>query len=55
LILVFVFLIGSLISLAESPQDLQLLHLKMIYHLNRVLGQKFTRNAKDGFECLMLF
>ena len=38
----------------KYPQELQLLHLKTSYHLNRVFGQKFTRNAKNGFECLKL-
>ena len=38
----------------KFPQEMQLLHLKTIYHLNRVFGQKFTRNAKNGFECLKL-
>ena len=39
---------GSVISLAESSsQELQLFYLKTSYHLNRVIGQKFTRNAKN--------
>ena len=38
----------------KYPQELQLLHLKTSYHLNWVFGQKFTRNAKNGFECLKL-
>jgi hypothetical protein len=29
---------------------LQLLHLKTSYQLDRVFDQKFTRNAKNGFE-----
>ena len=33
----------------KYPQELQLLHLKTSYHLNRVFGQKFTRNVKNGF------
>jgi hypothetical protein len=27
---------------------------KVFSHVNRVLGQKFTRNAKNGFECFKL-
>ena len=38
----------------KYPQELQLLHLKTSYHLDRVFGQKFTRNAKNRFECLKL-
>ena len=39
----------------KFPQELQLLHLKTSSHLNRVFCQIFTRNAKNGFECLKLF
>ena len=38
----------------KFPQELLLLHLETSYHLNRALGQKFTSNAKNGFEFLKL-
>ena len=38
----------------KYPQELQLLHMKTSYHLNKVFGQTFTRNAKNGFACLKL-
>jgi len=41
-------------SCRKYPQELELLHLKTSYHLNRFFGQEFTRNAKNGFECLKL-
>ena len=41
----------SYFSCWKYPQELQLLHLKPSYHLNRVFSQKFTRNVKNGFEC----
>ena len=40
--------------LLKVPLKLQLLHLKTSYNLNRVFGQKSTRNAKNCFECLEL-
>ena len=56
--LVFIFLKDSVISLAEStPKSCSCCTWKQnkkCYHLNRVFGQKFTRNAKNGFECLKL-
>ena len=36
------------------PQELQLLHLKTKQKVFSHYGQQFTRNAKNGFDCLKL-
>ena len=35
-------------------QELQIETKQVFSHVNIVFGQKFTRNAKNGFECLKL-
>ena len=34
------------------PQELQLLHLKTKQKVFSHYGQQFTKNAKNGFDCL---
>ena len=44
-----------MISLNEStPKSCSCCTWKQVIILNRVFGQKFTRNDKNGFECLKL-
>ena len=44
------FYFPEIFSCWKYPQEMQLLHLKT--EQKEFFGQKFTRNAKNGFECL---
>jgi hypothetical protein len=46
-----IFLKGSVISIAKVVKENK---AKSVSNVYRVFGQKFTKNAKNGFECLKL-
>ena len=48
-----IFLKGCVISLARLPL-VNKTKQKVFSYEKRVFGQKFTRKAKNGFECLKL-